>query len=402
MRKLTHFAATAIGMAIGGVMFNATPAQADLPTIDATVLAAVNAVKGVLSDINGYIQDVKDFLSATGPIASLLGDNTFGTVEQLLQQGFTQTANYQKASVGALEQIFDASNTANARFKRDVRNAQIRDEQTPSPTACTALDGGVGTQAAAVQAFAVAAAIAKIHDLRGQAGPNMPSHYGQAQAVASMSQQHLSYYCDANDVAAGLCGTLSSIPDADQQLSSLFGAGTYADQNAVNTAKDYAINLIQPIAPAALRGDQLNSAAGQDAAVRRRSYNARMSLAQSFVDQEIGMQTPSVPLSALQQQYLTNIGLPSQTNGSWLQVLQIESERRISDVTWAATLQSMPPASVEREIAIELALSNYLQFQIFKAGLQHTTISATQLAQTVERDFQPTVRMPAPSMAASN
>jgi hypothetical protein len=151
-----------------------------------------------------------------------------------------------------------------------------------------------------------------------------------------------------------------------------------------------------------LRGDQLNAAAGQDAAVRRRSYNARMSLAQSFVDQEIGMQTPSVPLTALQQQYLTNIGLPSQTNGSWLQVLQIESERRISDVTWAATLQSMPPASVEREIAVELALSNYLQFQIFKMGLQHTTISATRLAHAVERDFQPTVRMPTPSMQATN
>ena len=53
-----------------------------MPTIDATVAAAVNAVKGVLSDINGYIQDIKDFLSATGPSASLLGDNTFGTVEQ--------------------------------------------------------------------------------------------------------------------------------------------------------------------------------------------------------------------------------------------------------------------------------------------------------------------------------
>jgi len=113
------------------------------------------------------------------------------------------------------------------------------------------------------------------------------------------------------------------------------------------------------------------------------------------------MQTPSVPLTALQQQYLTNIGLPSQTNGSWLQVLQIESERRISDVTWAATLQSMPPASVEREIAVELALSNYLQFQIFKMGLQHTTISATQLAQAVERGFQSTVRMPTPSMQAA-
>jgi hypothetical protein len=151
-----------------------------------------------------------------------------------------------------------------------------------------------------------------------------------------------------------------------------------------------------------LRGDQLNSAAGQDAAVRRRSYNARLSLTQSVVDQEIGMQTPSVPLTALQQQYLSNIGLPPQTTGSWLQVLQIESERRLSDLTWAATLQSMPPAAVEREIAIELALGNYLQFQIFKLGLQQTTIAATHLAHAVEHDYQPTVQMPAPSIAAQS
>jgi len=127
-----------------------------------------------------------------------------------------------------------------------------------------------------------------------------------------------------------------------------------------------------------------------------------MSLAQSVVDQQIGMQTPSVPLTAQQQQYLQNMGLPAQTNGSWLQALQIEAERRVSDVTWASNLQAMPPASVEREIAIELALSNYLLFQNFKIALQHATISATQLAVTTARDFQPTVQMPTPSLASGS
>ena len=56
MRNFSLAASTAIGIVIGGVLFNATPAQADLPTIDATVLAAVNAVKGVLSDINVRIR----------------------------------------------------------------------------------------------------------------------------------------------------------------------------------------------------------------------------------------------------------------------------------------------------------------------------------------------------------
>ena len=171
--------------------------------------------------------------------------------------------------------------------------------------------------------------------MRGEAGPGMPSHFGQAQGVASMTQEHLANYCNADDAAANLC-VLSATPDADQQMMSLFGNGTYADQAAVNAAKDYATHLIEPVAPAALRGDQLTSTAGQDAAVHRRSYNARMSLAQSFVDKAIGMQTPSVPLTALQMQYLTDMGLPAQTNGSWLQVLQIELDAA------SATLPGMP------------------------------------------------------------
>ena len=113
------------------------------------------------------------------------------------------------------------------------------------------------------------------------------------------------------------------------------------------------------------------------------------------------MQTPSVPLTAAQQQYITNQGLPPQQTGSWLQVLQIEAQRRISDVNWNAQLQAMPSASVEREIATELALSTYLQFEIYKTELQHTTVTAAQLAQTAEHNYLPAAPMPVPSIAAN-
>ena len=399
MKKLKLAGSTAIGIVIGAVVFNSLPAFADLPVIDPASILQETGILNVLNTINGIESDVSKY---TNEIFGALGDNTYGTVQQLLQEGFTQNANYAKAQVGAQQQITDASNMAMARFHRDMRNAQIRDEQTVSPNACTALDGGVSTQAAAVQAYDVAWTIGQIHDQRGEAGPGMPSYYGQAQGVASMANEHLSNYCDQNDVAAGLGCTISMTPDADQQFASLFGSGTYASQTAVNTAKDYAINLIEPVAPAALRGDQLASTQGQDAAVRRRSFNARMSLAQNYVDQIIGMNSPSVPLTAQQQQYLQDMGLPAQQTGSWFQALQIEAERRISDVNWAATLQGMPPASVNREIAIELALNNYLQFQLFKTALQTGTISATQLAQTAEHDFSPAVQMPTPSIASGN
>ena len=375
---------------------NARPAYADLPVIDPASIAQEIKQLDVLGTINSALNSL---LGKSGPLATLMGNNAYGTVQQLLQEGFTQEANYSKATVGAMQNITDASNEAMAQYDLQLRDAQIRDEQTASPTACTDLDNGVSTQAAAIQGDAVGFTIGQIEDVRDESGPNTPSYYGQAQGVASESAEHLGYYCDANDVAAGLCAnSTTATADADQRFSSLFGSGTYADQTAVTAAKDYAINLIEPVAPAALRGDQLNSITGQDAAILRRSYNARMSLAQNVVDNIIGMQSPSVPLTAQQQAYLAEIGLPQETTGSWLQVLQINAESRESDINWNAQLQSMPPAAVEREVALELALNNYLQFQIFKVDLQNAALNATNVAQTAQHDYQPAVKMPTPNI----
>jgi hypothetical protein len=92
------------------------------------------------------------------------------------------------------------------------------------------------------------------------------------------------------------------------------------------------------------------------------------------------------------------MGLPQQTTGSWLQVLQINAESRISDINWNAQLQSMPPAAVNREIALELALNNYLEFQIFSIDLKNAAVNATTLAQIAQHDFQPEVQMPTPNI----
>jgi hypothetical protein len=396
MRRSKLLTLTTLGIMGGGVLLSATPAYADFPVIDPTsIIQEIKQVTG----LQAIQTALTNLLGSTGPLATLMGNNAYGTVQQLLQQGFTQEANYSKASVGAMENITDASNAAMANFDLQERDAEIRDEQTASPTACTALDNGVSQQAAAVQAYDVGYTLGQIHSLRGEAGPGMPSYLGQAQGDAASSQEHLQNYCDQADVAAGLCNTYNvDTADQDQRFSSLFGSGTYANQTAITAAKDYAINLIEPVAPAALRGDQLNSAEGQNAAVERRAYNARMSLAQSVVDEIVGMQSPSVPLTAAQQTYLTDMGLPQETTGSWLQVLQINAESRASDITWNAQLQQMAPATVQREIALQLALNNYLQFQIFKIDLQNTAINATNMALTAEHNFKPTVQMPTPNI----
>lgn len=390
----TTLLATATGVVIGAGLFGAVPALADMPTIDVTTDGILSALQTAVTNAISSMEK-----SVTNALTDLGNPNS---VSSLLRSGFTQAANYAKAQVGAQQQIADASNLAMARFTRDVRNSEIRDEQTPNVQNCTALDSGQVLTAASLQGWRTSETIGKVMDPRGEALPGTPAFYGAGQAMQAAGLVHLSRYCSPTEAQAGLCTVVpAALQNADQRASSLFGDDNLGGQSGVNAANDFGTNLIQPIVPAALRGDQLTSINGQDAAARRREYNARMSLARTAIDLAIGQQTPGVVLTPQQKQQLTNQGLPVPASGSWLQALSLEVTRRISDVGWAAGLQAMPPASVEREIATELALSNYLALQNYRVTLLHATLAAAQLAATEEASFKPTTPMPSPSIAAN-
>src|SRR5580698_2497536 len=110
--------ATAAGIVLGGVIFNTVPALADLPVIDPTAIAqeikSVAQETGILDVLNA-MNTVQNTVSETmKDINTAIGNTTYGDTNTLLRQGFTQEANYSKASVGAQEGIADASNEAMA------------------------------------------------------------------------------------------------------------------------------------------------------------------------------------------------------------------------------------------------------------------------------------------------
>ncbi len=380
---------TAIVM-LGGALFTIVHARAQMQTIDVAtgflITAMQNAVTGMISSIGSQI---------TGAVTGMQT-----SVNNMLRDGFTQNANYAKAAVGAHQGIADANNMVHARLSRDLRNVQIRDEHTANPQFCNAVDNAQTPIVASISSYNVAQAIQLVADRRGEAVPGTPGYYGQAQAVQAINRLHMTRYCSEVEAQAGLC-TRSTYPNADQQATNLFGTGTYPGQDGVNAANDFRTNLLQPIVPAALRADQISSLTGQDAWARRRAYNARMSLAGSVLSYAIAVQTPSVPLTAQQQQQQRSEGLPAQTSGSWLTAISLEVNRRMSDAGWHASLQAMPPASVQREIAVQTALGNYLAMQNYRLGLYQASLTATQVAQTEERNFNEAVQMPTPSMASN-
>ena len=279
--------------------------------------------------------------------------------------------------------------------------AQVRDQHVLSPQACISLDSQQSMTAASAQASKVSVAISQVMDSRTQARPNTPAWEGQGKAMAAITQLHLSRYCDEDEQQAGLCTapTVAMI-NADQESTSLLAQETYADQTAVNAANDFATNLIQPVVPAAIRGDALTSVAGQDAESHRRGYNAQMSLARGVLNDIIASRAGSVQLTTAQQSQLQAEGLPASQTGSWYEATDLEVNRHLSSTDWAASLQYMPEKSVLVEVANELALGNYIAWQSYRQTQEVATVEAALLADEAQDGLKPQMSMPSPQMAA--
>ena len=383
----------AVGVIVGGVMFNGPSARGGIIgdiVSDPQSYLTMAAMQGAITSVISKMQD--SLVSKFTDIGNLLDDK--------LTNGFTQLTNYSKATVGAQQQIADANNTVIATFQKDIRNAELRDEHTLSPQACAALNLGQAITVGAGQAWKVRQALGTVTDPRGEAGPGTPAYAGQGQAAAAITQLHLTRYCSQTEAAAGLCTVDPARENLDQRSSSLIGVPSYDGQPGVDAANDYATNLIQPIPPAASRGDGLTSVAGQDAQARRRGYNAMVSLSRDVVNDIIASRTNSVTLTADQKTQQTNMGLTPTDKSSWYGALELEVYRRAGGVEWAAALQAMTPKSVGIEIATGQAMSNYIALANLKLNQQIAAMMAANNAATATRDLRPVGSMPSPQMAS--
>jgi hypothetical protein len=332
MQKLLHgTAAFSLALSMGVIAPQRAHAQWVVtdPTEDTFIGLLQTAVTNAISTMMNNITS-----SITGLQTSLY---------DILTKGFTQEANYQKAQIGSIEGITDASNVANAQFLRSVRNAQVRDQHVLSPEACITLSSNQSMTAAAVQAAKVSQAISNVMDARGEGGPGTPAWYGTGQAMSAITQLHMIRYCDQDEAQDGLC-TAAPVAeiDADQRVSSVFADASYPDQTSVNAANDYATELIQPVVPGAIRGDALASVAGQDAAAQRRGYNAQISLARGVLADVVASRAGAVTLTTAQQQQMQVEGLTPATTGSWYEAVDLEVNRHLSGTDWQASLQYMP------------------------------------------------------------
>ena len=301
--------------------------------------------------------------------------------------GFNQVSNYLKGQTASMVQLFDASNTANATFQRQMRNAGIVADHSVSPMACLALDQGQSASVASAQADKVTIILSSVTDARGEGGPGNPAYSGAGQAAEANRVLHLRRYCGALDVEAGICSGVSQRENGDQRAASMFGQPTYATQADIDAANDYASSLLQPTPPPPLRADARKGLDGAQAEQQRKSYNARMSLSRWITNGLVGMRASAVVLSADQQAQQRTIGRTATTNGSEYEAIDLEVSRRYGNVGWNVALEKMPSAApILREVARQLAFQAHLTWLDSKLRMQETAALAALNAADAERD----------------
>ncbi len=347
-------------------MLCSSPAKADIPV--------TNPISDLLSNAISKLQ-------AEAALAySNLNIST-------LTMGFNQVSNYMKGQTASMIQLFDASNTANATFQRQVRNAGIVADHSVSPAACLALDQGQSASVAGAQADRVTIILSGVTDARGEGGPGNPAYSGAAQAAEANRVLHLRRYCGALDVEAGICGAVSQRENGDQRAASMFGQPTYTAQADIDAANDYASSLLQPTPPPPLRADARKGIDGVQAEQQRKAYNARMSLSRWITNDLVGMRASAVVLSADQQAQQRAMGRTPTANGSEYDALDLEVSRRYGNVGWNVALERMPSAPVLlREVSRQLALQAHLTWLDMKLRMPETAAVAALNAADAERD----------------
>jgi hypothetical protein len=361
------------------------PAYAMFGVDTAAIVGAITALQGAMNSVIAEMQGVLD--------AALVEIN-FSALS-----GFSQITNYLKAQVGANEQIADANNMVNARLQRDVINAHIMDEHAVNRQDCLNLEGGQATIVAARKAEDVQVALDVAKDARTRAARNTPSWTGAGQASQANNSLHFSKYCDDAEAEAGLCSLAdTSIKGADQDASSLLTPPVYSDQKAIDRANDYEMTLIQPVAPAAMRGNAITTPEGQQAMPGRRSYNAAISLAHDIGNDVLSWRAGTVTLTAAQKAEAQREGISQTDTGSLWEATELEVNRRYSGTDWQADLQAMPS---EKSVLIQIALldsqRNWLLWQQLKLQQKTALVSAKRLALEADASLKRFTPLPVPN-----
>ncbi len=199
-------------------------------------------------------------------------------------------------------------------------------------------------------------------------------------------------YCSEADAARGLCDSPveERLQNADINAGTLMDNGTL-DPDMQRAAQEFCTNFTRPVPPRALSGAGADTAAGEIVAIRRISYDSRVSLARQVCHQMIAQQTQTMDLNEWAEAVEVDAeSLNAEADGiSVYDLIRIEVTRRYGNPNWVTeTLgRDALPVNLQKEIAMMIGLSLFLDWERYEMERRMAANMAALVASQSTRDY---------------
>ena len=291
-------------------------------------------------------------------------------------------------AVQTQQQVANATNTTMADFHTSLAEQQILRNHVVSPATCAAVDAAQAVTVGQQQAAVTQNGVQNELDRRGEGQPGTNAHEGLVQSLQATVNAHNQYYCSDLDVENRVCNTAQPAiwQDRDQQAGSLLSVPTYNPDTA-NAANAFLSNLVEPVVPAAVRGDAAHGVTGQAVIAQRQQYNSSLSLARYVITDILASHAPTitdVPPDLQRQRQLD--GQPASDTASWWDATNL-SLRYHSTLTYQKALQRLgTAAAAEREAVQAINMGNNIAWASYNRLNQIGALLAASVSyQATER-----------------
>ena len=303
-------------------------------------------------------------------------------VEILKLHGAQLTANIQ-ALPGAFAKITGAQTQSLSRIAQEGDEAQVVRDFTPSLAGCQNVTLANQLSEGERQKEDTHEQL----NLKGHQSSSSPGAF--TETVKARYAWRQEKYCGEGDSAAGLCKKKSALADGDVLAGeTLLNKKTLQTKEQRQAAFDLTTTLLNPVPAEPLNAIQIQTPAGQEAWLMRKSREARQNLAHTIFSEFMADREPLLEakwmneiLSA--QGNVDSLKLPAKI--SRREFMDLEVKRRYENPQWYLDVQQMEPAELQRQFLHMTALLIKL-IADQNRSLEHlAALQATHLAMTNEQ-----------------
>lgn len=315
-------------------------------------------------------------------ITTKIGIMSAALIQTLKLHAAQLTANIQ-ALPAAMAKISTAQTQSLSQIAQEGEEARIIRDYTPSLAGC--------------QNVTVSQQVSQGERLRDQHHEALNRQAYQRVLSSSPSDEKVKTrydhrqekYCGAEDAQAGLCPKKTFLPNADVLPGeTLINKKTLRSQEERQSAFDLTAALLNPLPMEPLEASQVQSKAGREAFLDRKSQEARQNLAQNIFSEMIA-DREAVLDAKWMSEILSNQGRGSKVSLpakiSRREFMELEIKRRYENPRWYVDVQQMEPAELQRQLLHMTALLLKMMADQNRSLEHLVSLQATQLSMQQEQ-----------------